>query len=71
MPELDGLLSADLSAMLEKGGGLPRDQFTAGQLQRLAPSVPTGRPKMQHLASIADPSILGREGKPVPCCHGT
>ncbi|MFM7465945.1 MAG: hypothetical protein ACKO28_10845 [Cyanobium sp.] len=71
MPELDGLLPADLSPMLEKGGGLTRDQFTAGELQRLAPSIPTGWPEMQHLASIADPSILGGEGRPVACCHTT
>jgi len=70
LPEPDGLLPADLAAVLEKGDGLTRDQFPAGQLQGLAPSVPTGRPEMEHLASIADPSLLRGEGRPVACCHG-
>jgi hypothetical protein len=58
-PELERLLPADLSAVFQQRLRLIGDPLAAGHLQALAPPVPTGGPKMQHLAPIAEPGLPG------------
>ena len=54
-PELDGLLAAQLPAVLEQGNWFPRKQFAADDLQPLAVLIPANRAKAQHGAAITQP----------------
>jgi hypothetical protein len=47
-PELDGLLAAQLPAVLEQGNWFAWQQFAADDLQSLAVMVPANRAKPQN-----------------------
>jgi len=64
-PELEGLIAAELQPPFEQRHRLIRKQLPHGDLQSLGPAIPPGRPEVEDLATIADPALLGREGRPL------
>ena len=57
--QLDRLLSADLLSPLQQRHLLAWQQLSDDQLQGLAPAVVAAGKKLQNMAAIAEPALLG------------
>jgi hypothetical protein len=57
LPEPQGLLPAELPTSFRQRHGLIGQQFTAGDLEPLAPAIPESGPEVEHLAAVADPGL--------------
>ena len=57
--ELEGLLGADPQPLFQQWYRLIRQQLPHRDLQLLTPAVGAGRPKIEDMTAVADPTLLG------------
>ena len=62
LPQPQRLIAIELQAALQQGHRLIRQQLAAGDLQQLAPPVPTAGAEVQHPPPIAEPALPRRAG---------
>ena len=73
----DRRLSGKFSAVFEQAHSFSGQKLPGDPLQLLTPAGQAGRPEVEDMAAIADPTLLGRERWPLAitprastCCSG-
>ena len=64
-PRLDRCLPGELPAVLGQRHRLTRQQLPHRHFQLLTPAITAAGPEVEHLAAVAEPGLLGRQGRPV------
>jgi hypothetical protein len=61
-PRLDRCLPGELPAVLGQRHRLTRQQLPHRHFQLLTPAITAAGPEVEHLAAVAEPGLLGRQG---------